>query len=167
MQGFSGGKFCRVTNRVSVGRQESAPGARAPQPVVAGNQAAGGWVHAGGADSALGPARQGRGAGGPSGSQTRHAWEIYTQGRKKVSSQLALVFYINHKCIGRHRNASESLGCFFAGPCNFPNLGILAAQNERFSNCSVFVRYFWKKVIGIWIHGAGKTCFTSPRWGAF
>lgn len=64
MQGFSGGKFCRVTNRVSVGRQESAPGARAPQPVVAGNQAAGGWVHAGGADSALGPARQGRGAGG-------------------------------------------------------------------------------------------------------
>lgn len=61
MQGFSGGKFCGVTNRVSVGRQESAPGARAPQPVVAGNRAAGGWVHAGGADSALGPARQGRG----------------------------------------------------------------------------------------------------------
>lgn len=76
---FQGESSARVTNRVSAGRRESAPGAARPSPSQAGDLAARGRAHAGGADPRRGPA-EGRRAPGP---RMGQAWEIDVQGRKE------------------------------------------------------------------------------------
>lgn len=75
-----------MTNRVSAGRRESAPGAARPSPSQAGDLAARGWAHAGGADLRRGPAEGRR----PLGPRMGHAWEIDMQGRKERHSSVVL-----------------------------------------------------------------------------
>lgn len=154
MQGFSGGKFCKSDeSRLSWAAGESAPGAQA------GDLAARGWAHAGGADLRQGPAEgrrpPGRMGHAPGKSICREEERHSSVVLHKSQMQTAV------------RHAPPPLGSVFRRPFNFLFLGVLNAQNKDFKAAGFCALFFCNKVTWILVHDAGKAWGTSPGMGAF